>query len=468
MANKKYQRKIYTLNDLAPEIKAVTFAKCSRSPKSFQEIADELTEEKSSKFHEKWVVGYGHSSVAEHAVLSIAMENVSILATKVIEDNRLASYTEKSTRYQIFDRDKYFKPAKLMKSEFGKLYEDTANFLFDTYTELLPGVDKQMRQKFPKKSDEPAKMYEGIMKAKVCDVLRMMLPIATVTNLGMTVNARTLEYAISKMLSHPLAEIKEIGEEIKKVSQTVTPTLIKYAEPNEYLNEANRNLSKYAQKYLGKEKDLDDEKSVVLVDYDRDAENKIVAAMLYKFSHYSYKQALERVKGLNRVEKEKIVDNTIGKMGKFDSPLREFELADYTFDVLVDYGAYRDIQRHRMCTQTNQLVTTEHGYTTPDEIKEFGLEKEFTECMKRSQETFAKISQRFPLYAQYIVALAFRKRTLFNINLRSIYHFVKLRSSTKGHISYRRVAQKMYDEVKRVQPLLAKYIKVTKDKNEIN
>jgi len=462
--SKKYQRQIYTLDDLTPEVKAVTFAKCSRSPKSFREIADELTEEKSSKFHEKWVVGYGHSSVAEHAVLSIAMENVSILATKVIEDNRLASYTEVSTRYQVIDRGRYFRPAKIMKSEFGKLYEETADFLFDTYTKLLPGVDKQLRKKFPRKSSEPEKMYEGIMKAKVCDVLRMMLPIATLTNLGMTVNARTLEYALSKMLSHPLEEIKNIGEEVKKVSKKITPTLIKYAEPNEYLDEANRNLSKYAQEYLGEEEDLDDEQSVVLVDYDREAENKIVAAMLYKFSHGSYKQALEKVKSLNRVEKEKIIDDTVGKMGKFDSPLREFELADYTFEIVIDYGAFRDLQRHRMCTQTNQLVTTEHGYTTPDEIKEFDLEKEFTECMKRSQTAFEKISERFPLYAQYIVALAFRKRTLFNINLRSLYHLIKLRSSTKGHISYRRVAQKMYDEIERVQPLLAKYIKVTKDK----
>ena len=138
---------IYSLDHLKPEVVAVAFAKCSRSPESFKTIADELTDEKSADFHEKWVVGYGHSSVAEHATLHLAIENVSILATKVIEDNRLASYTEKSTRYQIFDRDKYYKPGNILSSEFVGDYETTLNYIFDAYT----GLNVSMRDFIVKK-----------------------------------------------------------------------------------------------------------------------------------------------------------------------------------------------------------------------------------------------------------------------------------------------------------------------------
>ena len=145
--------RIYTLENLPPEIRAVTFAKCSRSPEPFDVIAKELTEEQSTKFHEKWVVGYGHSSVAEHAFLSIAMENVSILATKVIEDNRLASYTEKSTRYQIFNKDTYYKPDNVMESDLRKLYEETGDFLLDTYTSLFDKTIKFCEEKFSQKKD---------------------------------------------------------------------------------------------------------------------------------------------------------------------------------------------------------------------------------------------------------------------------------------------------------------------------
>ncbi len=196
--------RIYTLNDLPPEIRAVTFAKCSRSPEPFDEIARDLTAEKSAEFHEKWVVGYGHSSVAEHAVLSIAVENVSILATKVIEDNRLVSFTEKSTRYQVSTATNIISRKSFMDSEFASLYEETGNFLFDTYENIFPKILEFVKNKHPKKPEETEKLYEMTSKSRACDIIRLILPTATQTNLGMTINARNLEYAIVKLLSHPL------------------------------------------------------------------------------------------------------------------------------------------------------------------------------------------------------------------------------------------------------------------------
>jgi thymidylate synthase ThyX len=470
--DEKYKRKIYTLEGLSPEVRAVTFAKCSRSPESFAEIAKELTEEKSSEFHEKWVVGYGHSSVAEHAVLSIALENVSILATKVIEDNRLASYTEKSTRYQIFDRDKYYKPKKIMDSPFGKLYEETANFLFDTYTDLVTRVMDYVKAKIPKTDEMTDKIYETTCKAKACDIIRYILPTATLTNLGMTVNARNLEHAITKLLSHPLQEMQEIGKEIKETTQKVTPTLIKYADANPYLTETNDAMEKLTRQYFTEPTTDNDEKNNLqlrsqeneakLVAYDKDALDRIITPLLYKPSTLSYEEIRKKVSALNQEEKEKILDEALKRLGQFDRPLRELEHTYYTFDILIDYGAFRDIQRHRICTQTNQEFTPEYGYAVHEDIIAAGFEKEYRECMKRAAETYSKIVEQFPKEAQYILPLAYRKRVLITWNLRELFHFIPLRSSKRGHISYRRIAGQIWDEVNKVHPYFARYIKVDK------
>ncbi len=459
--------RIYTLEGLTPEVRAVCFAKCSRSPESFDEIAKELTEEKSSEFHEKWVVGYGHSSVAEHAVLSLAMENVSILATKVIEDNRLASYTEKSTRYQVFDKNRYLKPARLMSSSLGALYEQTGDFLFETYQKLSTPMAEFIKKREPKSEKTADKMYESVIKAKVCDNIRYLLPAATLTNLGMTVNARNLDWAITKLMSHPLEEMQAIGAGLKSEAAKITPTLEKFAAPNPYLMETTKELKNLSDYLLPCHPALDagshkssNRDSVSIVDFDHDAENKLIAALFYKGSNLPYAQIKEKVDKMPRSIKELIVDEAMKRRSPFDRPLRELEHIYYTFDILMDYGAFRDVQRHRMATQTNQAVTTAHGFSTPQDIIDAGCESAYKIAMERAAETYEKIAAQFPDEAQYIVPLAFRKRTLFTWNLRELHHFISLRSGKKGHISYRRIAQQCFKEIEKIHPLLAKYIRV--------
>src|SRR3989344_3611161 len=181
------QRRIYTLqNSLMPEVKAVTFAKCSRSAEPFDKIAQELTDEKSAEFHDKWVVGFGHSSIAEHAVISLAIENVSNIATKAIEDSRLASFTEKSSRYQIFSKEKLYMPESVMNSELKEVYLDAVNSLMDAYEKMTSPMMDFVRQKYPKPADKEEKLYSMVSKARACDNLRYLLPSAALTNLGMT------------------------------------------------------------------------------------------------------------------------------------------------------------------------------------------------------------------------------------------------------------------------------------------
>ncbi len=476
-------KNIYVIYNLPPEVVAVLFAYVSRSPLSFREnllklikskdldmgklihafesqgLDYEEAKEKARAFHEKWVVGYGHSSIAEHAVASIAIENVSILASKVIEDNRLASYTEKSTRYQIFDKGKYYKPRNIMESEFAKVYEETCDSLFDFYAEVMPKMMEHMREKYPKPEDMPDRLYESITKARACDVVRYVLPASTLTNIGMTANARTLEHMIRKLLSHPLKEMNDIGLAIKEEVKKIIPTLVKYANKNDYIVETNNVMENLVKEMVKNEKPSPS-KPVVLVGYDTEAENKTVASIIYKYSNLPYEQILKKVKAMSEEEKRKVINEYVKRMSKHDWPMRELEHVYYSFDILVDYGAFRDLQRHRMCTQTNQDVTIAHGFEMPKEFEEIGLGDGFTRQMESAKQTFEMIRAKLPKEAQYVVPLAFRKRTLFTINLRELHHLIKLRSSKEGHISYRRIAWLMHDEIMKVHPVLGKYIRI--------
>ncbi|MDD4606999.1 MAG: FAD-dependent thymidylate synthase [Patescibacteria group bacterium] len=465
------QRQIYLLKDLTPEVKAVTFAKCSRSPKSFKEIATELTEEKSAEFHEKWVVGYGHSSVAEHAVLSIAFENVSILASKFIEDNRLASYTEKSTRYQDFSAHpellgqkniltpyRYYCPPEIINSEFKDEYIQVLDNLFKTYENLLAPMTEFIKNKYPREDGIIEGVYNSIAKARVFDNIRYLLPVATLTNLGMTVNARNLEHAICKMKSQTLTEIKDIGEELKQAAQLEVPTLIKYADQNDYLQKTQDQLLKISQSNL-KPQDID-QQPVALVNYDPQAEIKLAIALLYKNANLSYRQIEQQVKNMSDQDKQLIIDQALNQITEHDWPIRELEHIAYTFDILIDYGAFRDIQRHRMCTQTNQILTADYGYDIPEEIQEANLQDQYISAMEKAQDLNLKLQEKYRLEAQYILPLAFRKRTLYTWNLRELHWFIKLRSGGAGHASYRKIAQLCFKEIEKVHPFLAKYIRV--------
>jgi thymidylate synthase ThyX len=476
---------VYVIYNLPPEVIAVLFAYVSRSPLSFRENLLKLikgkeldmkklieafgtqifdyaeAKEKAKQFHEKWIIGYGHSSVAEHAVASIAIENVSILASKVIEDNRLASFTEKSTRYQIFEKGCYYKPKKIMNSPFRNLFEKTCNHLFDIYEDLTPKIIDFMKEQYPKSNNMDEKFYENISKARACDVLRYLLPAATLTNLAMTANARSLEHCIRKLLSHPLDEAKLIGKMMKEEVLKIIPTLVKYSDYNPYISETNQAMEVLTKKIL-KFDEIEKSKPVSLVEFDPEAEDKLVTALLYRYSNYPYEQIKSFVKKMNRKDKEKVIDEYLKRMDKHDWPMREMEHVYYTFDILVDYGAFRDIQRHRICTQTNQELTVKHGFLIPEEIIQIGFKKEFESCMNMAIEAFDEISKEFPKEAQYVVPLAFKKRTLFTFNLRELHHFIKLRSSREGHPSYRKIAQLVYDEIEKVHPFLAKYIRVDK------
>ncbi len=416
---------------------------------------------KARRFHEKWVVGYGHASVAEHAVAHLAVEDVSIVASKVIEDMRLASYTEKSTRYVAFDTKQYYPLPELRDTRADAIYHDTVQALFETYNALLPDLIDAVKRDWPRGPKQSERGHHTACRAKALDIVRYLLPAGTLTNLGITINGRALEHLLTKMLSHPISEVQQLGAQLKTEAQKIIPTLLKYAEPNAYMVTAESAVQHLAETLLEPADEAPlDTLAVRLVQAPEDAEDTLVAAMLYSHSQQAWPQVLQRVRSLSQAQRRAVLDAYLSHRGPHDQPLRALEHLTYTFDILVDYGAYRDIQRHRMATQTRQMPSPQHGYSLPEEAARYGVQDTFKSCMQRAAAAYEQIARERPHVAPYVLPLAYRCRVLITWNLRELHHFVQLRSAKQGHVSYRRIAQDVYRAIDAHHPLLAQYIRV--------
>ena len=457
-------RQIYLLSpkEHSPETIAVAFAKTSRSPESFREIAAGLTDEKSAQFHEKWVVGYGHASVAEHAVLHIAFENVSRLAVESIELNRLASYTEKSTRYQKWETDNFCIPSELDGHSLRDEYIATCRLLFQTYRDALNPVRTLVLQRAQRRKNESDEALDRRVHSQYTDVCRFLLPAASLANVGMTANARVLEHMIQKMLSHELAEVREIGEEVKAVAKAEIPTLVKYADAVPYIVETMRELKTPLHlppfsANMGREKEGS---WCQLIDYDKDGETKVLTAALYRFGEMPFADALDYVKSLNESQCIQLADALLKRLDEHDIPLRELEYATYTFDLVMDQGAYAEFKRHRMMTQTPQMLTTRLGHAIPRLITEAGFEPEYRRAMDAAAEMYEKLHSFNPHAAQYVVPNGYNRRVLAQFNLREAYHFCQLRAASNAHFSIRKIAQRVADELRRVHPSLTRFMRL--------
>jgi thymidylate synthase ThyX len=510
---------IFVLKNLPEEVVAVLFAYYSRSREDLRtnllrllqdqdldlagtavverEEADlELARRKAKEFHEKWVVGYGHASVAEHAVAHVAIEHVSILASKVIEDARLASYTEKSTRYVRFPRRYYAAPE--LEGRRAEVYRSAVDHLFDVYESLLEPVTAHVARTADRSKFKTERGFLNSCQAQACDALRYLLPAATHTNIGLTANARVLEMLISKMLSHPLPEVRDAGERIRVEATKVIPTLIKYARPSDYRRETEPALRALAAELLSgpelaslsgsctsgpdiassctADPQAPNPPSLVrLVRSPENPEAHLAAAILYEHSDQSYDALRQRLQELSPEAHRRVIAEYLarrrtygqGAHGYTDPPLRSLEHLYFTFEIVVDFGAYRDIQRHRMATQTTQRLTCDLGCDVPPLLAECGAADPFEAAMGRAAEAHAELASVDPEVAQYVVPLAYRKRVLFTWNLRELHHFISLRSARQGHISYRRVAQQVYRELERAHPFLASFVRVDMEDYEM-
>lgn len=477
---------VFAISGLPEEVIAVLFAYYSRSREDLRtnlaklladqeiEVTTGLTErpsfglatEKARAFHEKWVVGYGHASVAEHAVVHLAVENVSIVASKVIEDLRLGSFTEKSTRYVVFDRNSFVDLPELGDKLHAR-YRASSEQLFETYLDLMPKVTDAVKARAPRPAGMSDAAYAAAIRAQACDLLRGLLPAGTRTNLGLTANARALEGLLTKMFSSPLAEVQRLAGEMHRAAQSVVPTLVKYAAKNEHRIGLRTAVSK-RMRYLYDPGPRAAGSTVVmgppvrLVRHDADALERIAMALAYEGSDPSMhaRGMSDALKYGTSADLEGVVRASIETRGSHDPAPRAFEATMLTFELMLDYGAYRDLQRHRMLLPSTQRLTCTLGFEPPTELAELGLLEPYSTAMLSALGAWESIEAERPLEAQYAVPLGFRIRTLWTLSLRELFHVIELRSSKQGHASYRRIAQGLYRAAITVHPWLEGLIRV--------
>ncbi len=461
---RQYPRRVYPLDnrDLSEEQIAVAFAMTSRRPEPFDEIAREVSEEKAADFHERWVLGYGHASVAEHAVIHMAVENISRLACDALEDNRLASYTEKSSRYQVMDAGYFHVPTELeAHQDLRQDYVATCGRLFDAYQQLIDACMDYLRGAHPKRSRESDAAYGLRLRRIATDGCRSVLPASTLTNVGVTANARTLEHAISKLMSSELAEERELGSEVRDQGRSITPTLIKYANEVDYLRQRPEKRRELDDRVGQLAEETVPSGEVRLVHWDAQAEEKLAAAFLYGSTGLGYQEAWDRALAMPSEERNRLIDSFLDGIGPHDSPPRELEVVDYTFEILLDYGAFREFRRHRMQTYLPQLLTVVHGVRIPSVIADAGLEGPFIEATAVAEDLHRRIHDDVsPAAAQYVVTHAHQRRVLSKLNLRECYHLFKLRTSKDAHESIREPMKEALRQVESKHPQFFRHLQL--------
>ena len=486
---------IFALYNLPEVIKGALFARYSRSRLGLRTLllreflanqeesglvgptasaTDQLAAiRKAQQFYDRILDGYGDDSIGELGGAHLAVENVSMLAAKAIEDCRIGgSPLEKSTRYIYFDqkvRNEYLfhKEAVLMTSAWREKYLDTCNMLFDTYTKLISPMTTFMMGRYPKEPEVSTNAYTATIRAKVLDCVRGLLPASTLTNLGLFGNGRFFEAMLHKLQCHNLSEIKEIGREAYEELAKVIPSFVRRADPNHkthigfaaFYDAVHTELKTLAAEVPVSE-ESDQEPSVRLTTYDPDGVYKVAAGLLYPDAGAPWEQLLSYCRKLPQEALEKIFDSaSIPREQRRHKSPRGLENSAYTFELVADFGAYRDLQRHRMATQDRQLLTCHLGYFIPKEIIEGGVEKEYRTAMAAAKEAYDTIAKDLPEEAQYVVPMAFRIRWYMTIDLRALQWLCELRSQQAGHPCYRLIAQQMAHAVSEQQPALARFFK---------
>jgi thymidylate synthase ThyX len=431
-----------------------------------------LAIQKAQNFYDRILDGYGDDSIGELGGAHLAIENISMLAAKALEDSRIGgSPLEKSTRYIYFDqkvKDQflYYREPILMTSAFKEIYLKTCDHLFETYSKLIPPLTELMEKKFPKEQEKSKAAYAAALRAKVLDCLRGLLPAGTLTNMGIFGNGRFWENLINKLQCQNLVELQDIGKQAFEELSKVIPSFVRRAEVHHKHHEAYAQCTESMREQLHniaehiKISEVVHKPGVKLIDFDPGAVNKVAAALLYTHGSYSLEDLQRQCRSLPNEEIAKIFDaaSSMRENRRHKSP-RALEHAQFTFEIIADFGIYRDLQRHRMLTQQRQFLTTDYGYWIPEEILDTPMEKSYCEAMENAQEIHQRISEELPEEAQYVVPMAYNTRWYFHVNLRALQWLCELRSQAAGHPGYRLVAQEMASQVSHALPLFEPFFK---------
>ncbi|MCB1084757.1 MAG: FAD-dependent thymidylate synthase, partial [Chlamydiia bacterium] len=421
---------------------------------------------KAQNFYDRILDGYGDDSIGELGGAHMAIENVSMIAAKIIEDSRLGgSPLEKSTRYIYFDQKYegeflFYREPIIMASAFRDRYLEVCNHLFEIYGKLIPPLTEQMEKSYPQEHGVAKVAYTAALRAKVLDCLRGLLPASALTNMGLYGNGRFFEGLIQKLNCHNLNELQEIAKTSHQELSKVIPSFVRRSELSHrhqegfasYFEKLNEDLSRVSKEFTSSVSPVS-EPMVRLVNVDQESPFKVAAALLFGGSNCGLMELQEMCRKLTDEERGRIFDAACAhrENRRHKSP-RALEHAEFTFEIVADYGIYRDLQRHRTLTQERQLLTCDLGYFVPQDIIGTGMEKDYREAMDKAKEVYDEIASALPEEAQYVVPMAYNIHWYFHVNLRALQWMCELRSSPAGHPMYRYVAQEMAKQVSQAFP----------------
>ena len=494
---------VYAIHGAEPEVLAYAMAKYSRSALTLRESLTEISTQRAEQFLNTFYFQYGHRSIADLAHVPMAVERLSLLAAIALVDETRWDGQERSTRYQDFRRSGWYTP-ELSGSGPGS-FNLAIEALFSAYDQISRGMAEALQRAVPRPEAMKPESYERTLRARAFDVARYLLPLATNTSLGQIVNARTLESQISRLFSSPFAEIRALGGRLRDAARQpawnllrdrleemagegsidpeatpellrelmpevrTAPTLVKYAEPNPYLQRSCTDLDQAARELMG-DAPIYPAPLVDLLDDDEDLEVEIATSLLYPHCHYSYRQLRGTVAALNEARRDEIIELGVRHRGRHDELLRGFKSGDgFRFDILMDIGGFRDMHRHRRCVQLVQQFTHLHGYEEPifpgqPTLAEAGLDGLYRDAMTAAFAASAQMRNsgqpEAAETAQYLLPLGTRCRAMFKMDFAEALYISELRSGVAGHYSYRLVAWAMYKAVAAKHPSLARLYRI--------
>jgi thymidylate synthase ThyX len=474
---------VFALQGLPEVVKGALFARYSRSPKSVRRLfIDEFASdadmgiatiaaesdadgvvgtERAEGLYDRVFTQYGDDSVAQLGAAHLAVEQASNVLTKVLEWGRLASYLEQSTRYIFYDkklggRYRYQVPPELASVDLTARFEDDMDWMFSTYSDVVAKLVVYYEQLYPKQPGDSDFVWRSTIRARACDDARGLLPAATQSNVGIFASGQAYESLLLRMAANPLEEVRWFGAAMLVELRKIIPSFMKRVDvPDrggawvDYFTEVAGALNTRGALIQATPVNAP---LVNLVEFDPDGERKVAAASLYAHTNLPDAQLREIVAAMDETEIDGIFSDLVGdRTNRRHKPGRGMEQTFYRFDILCDYGIFRDLQRHRMMTLEWQQLSPSHGYVTPESIVDIQAEGVWDEAMARASELHGKINDAVGSnVAQYAVPFANRVRFYMNMNAREAFHMLELRTQQGGHPDYRAVCQEMHRQIRDV------------------
>jgi thymidylate synthase ThyX len=438
-----------------------------------EDALSQLLVDRSGKFLRTYAIDHGHNSLREGAVLQLAIENVSQLVTRFIQRERRASFEESSTRYISFSRGGHWRDPEVMTAgePWKTLYEEALDESFSFYQECMPKLRETIERLRPRAEDEDEKAYARAVRAEAFDSARYLLTPALLTKFGMVADARTVSDVVSQLLSHPLQEFRIVGEKIRAEAEKEVPTLLAHAKPKDYLQSTHERLEALSKSRTRLEPINPEEVpqpsriNVRLISCPDDVDARLLASLIYEHSSEPWDVLHARMMSLDAEARAETYEQVLEKRGSWDAMPEGFEGAGlFDFEILMDFGAFRDIARHRKGFQQQQRLTTEHGFVVPELFEEAGLAPRYTAVMQSVAAKKRQLRECFPHAASYVIPFAFLQRVRVQFDVRQMAYFCELRSAPEGHFSYREVAIRMGKILRERAPLYSRWIQVCEER----